>query len=87
VVLNHSGAITPEDLPDPIFRYETELGGARGGSLEELEREHMVRVLAESATLEEASATLGISHHAMAQMQALPYRLAATRAQRPLVKT
>jgi NtrC-family two-component system response regulator AlgB len=64
VVLSHADTISPEDLPDPIFRTDAPLASARAGqaaSLEAVEREHIARVLAESATLEEAAATLGIN--------------------------
>lgn len=64
VVLSHADTISPEDLPDPIFRTDSPLASARAGqaaSLEAVEREHIARVLAESATLEEAAATLGIN--------------------------
>ncbi|MGH7780620.1 MAG: sigma-54-dependent transcriptional regulator [Candidatus Binataceae bacterium] len=67
-VLSRSDEITREDLPDSIFRENAEpaSGGAQSPgphspSLEDLEREHIRRVLAESATLEEAAAALGIN--------------------------
>ncbi len=67
-VLCRSDEITPDDLPDSIFREPRETppivaaGAAhRAPSLEEVEREHIRRVLAESATLEEAADTLGIN--------------------------
>jgi two-component system, NtrC family, response regulator AlgB len=61
-VLSCSDTIAPEDLPDSIFRDTSEIvtNSTHLASLEEIEREHIVRVLAESATLEEAAATLGI---------------------------
>lgn len=64
VVLSHADTIRPEDLPDAIFRTGAALAPARAeqaSSLEAVEREHIARVLAESATLEEAAATLGIN--------------------------
>jgi len=62
-VLCRSDEITREDLPDSIFRDGAELapGGAHPPSLEDLEREHIRRMLAESATLDEAAAALGIN--------------------------
>ncbi len=64
-VLCRSEVISPDDLPDSIFR-EVPDGGpaadaAHAASLEEVEREHIKRVLAQSATLDEAAATLGIN--------------------------
>jgi len=65
VVLCRSELIGPADLPDVIFRQPSEIpsseGHEAGRSLEEVERDHMIRVLAESATLEEAAAKLGIN--------------------------
>ncbi len=62
-VLSRSDEITREDLPDSIFREAADAasGAAHPSSLEELEREHITRVLAESATLDEAAVTLGIN--------------------------
>ena len=71
-VLCRSDVITPEDLPDSVFREtsretsrETPDSGpaaaAQAASLEKIEREHIMRVLAQSATLDEAAATLGIN--------------------------
>lgn len=68
-VLCRSDEITPDDLPDSIFRElgepsaATAAAGAaqRPPSLEDVEREHIRRVLAETATLEEAADTLGIN--------------------------
>jgi two-component system, NtrC family, response regulator AlgB len=64
-VLCRSDLITPDDLPDSIFReapdsVTTSAAGA-AASLEKIEREHIMRVLAQSATLDEAAATLGIN--------------------------
>jgi NtrC-family two-component system response regulator AlgB len=64
VVLSHADVVSPEDLPDAIFRPGAGLAPERAthaASLEDVEREHIARVLAESATLEEAAATLGIN--------------------------
>ncbi len=63
-VLSRSDVISREDLPDALFRETSEAGAPdahHAASLEELEREHIRRVLAETATLEEAAATLGIN--------------------------
>jgi NtrC-family two-component system response regulator AlgB len=62
-VLCRSEVIGPDDLPDAMFREAPEAGGEthHPASLEALEREHIRRVLAEAATLEEAAATLGIN--------------------------
>ena len=62
-VLTRGTEITPDDLPDTLFR-ELPEGLAQAppsASLEEMERGYIARVLAESATLEEAAATLGIN--------------------------
>jgi two-component system, NtrC family, response regulator AlgB len=56
--------ISPEDLPDSLFREippARSLFAAPPSSLEEVERDHIRHVLAQSATLEEAAATLGIN--------------------------
>jgi NtrC-family two-component system response regulator AlgB len=63
-VLCRSDVIAPDDLPDSVFREIPAPGsvsGAHAPSLEEVEREHIKRVLAQSATLDEAAATLGIN--------------------------
>ncbi len=67
-VLSRSDEITREDLPDSLFREAADLPsgaaqapGSHSPSLEDLEREHIRRVLAESATLDEAAAALGIN--------------------------
>ena len=63
-VLCRSDVITPDDLPDSIFREAPDSARGRSGtaaSLEKIEREHIMRVLAQSATLDEAAATLGIN--------------------------
>jgi transcriptional regulator with PAS, ATPase and Fis domain len=63
VVLSRGDAIEAESLPDAVLapapRTTVPAEGA-GGSLEELERAHIEQVLAESATLEQAAARLGI---------------------------
>ena len=64
-VLCRSEVITPDDLPDSVFREVPDsgptAGAAHSASLEEVERDHIKRVLAQSATLDEAAATLGIN--------------------------
>jgi NtrC-family two-component system response regulator AlgB len=67
-VLCRSDEIAPDDLPDSIFREPGDPGAAaaagaaqRSPSLEDVEREHIRRVLAETATLEEAADALGIN--------------------------
>jgi NtrC-family two-component system response regulator AlgB len=62
-VLTRGEVIQPEDLPDSLFRETTEAlsGISHSASLEEMEREHIARVLEESPTLDEAAATLGIN--------------------------
>jgi two-component system, NtrC family, response regulator AlgB len=62
VVLATGDMITPELLPDNVFREASEpVGAASTGSLEDMERQLIVRVLAESPTLEDAAQTLGIN--------------------------
>ncbi|MGH7814225.1 MAG: sigma-54-dependent transcriptional regulator [Candidatus Binataceae bacterium] len=63
VVLVRGKTILPEDLPDSLFRAPAETRGTApaGASLDEVEREHIVRVLAASTTLEEAADRLGIN--------------------------
>jgi two-component system, NtrC family, response regulator AlgB len=63
-VLCRSDVIMPDDLPDSLFREISSAGPAYGThppSLEEVERDHIKRVLGQSATLDEAAATLGIN--------------------------
>jgi NtrC-family two-component system response regulator AlgB len=62
-VLCPGPVITPEYLPDSVFKPSLDAGSAAGPapSLEQVEREHIHRVLSESATLEDAAATLGIN--------------------------
>jgi two-component system, NtrC family, response regulator AlgB len=64
VVLATAGdSIARDHLPDSVFRDSAEPARAAtsSSSLEELEREHIIRVLAESPTLEDAAQTLGIN--------------------------
>ena len=62
-VLSRGELIRPEDLPDRIFRPPPAARALQeaSASLEEVERDHIRRVLAEAVTLEEAADTLGIS--------------------------
>ena len=64
VVLAHGDVITPDYLPDALFRNPTEpipTHSSAAASLEEIEREHIIQVLAETPTLEDAAARLGIN--------------------------
>jgi NtrC-family two-component system response regulator AlgB len=62
-VLMRGETIAPDDLPDSLFHDSTEAlaGIPNAASLDEVEREHIARVLGASATLEEAADTLGIN--------------------------
>jgi len=62
VVLASGDIIVPDHLPDNLFR-EVSDGAAVSAprNIEEMERELIVRVLAESPTLEDAAQTLGIN--------------------------
>jgi two-component system, NtrC family, response regulator AlgB len=62
-VLTRGEEIAPDDLPDSLFRDASDAIARipHSASLEEVEREHISRVLSESATLEEASEVLGIN--------------------------
>ena len=61
-VLSRGDLIKPDDLPDSLFRDAPEaLHHSPSASLEDVEREHIAHVLTESATLDEAAATLGIN--------------------------
>jgi NtrC-family two-component system response regulator AlgB len=62
-VLTRGDVIAPDDLPDSLFRESSEMlaGIPHSASLEEMEREHIARVLSESTTLDEAAETLGIN--------------------------
>jgi two-component system, NtrC family, response regulator AlgB len=63
VVLAAADLITPDLLPDSLFRDVPEQGTTptSPSSLEEMERDHISRVLAESPTFEDAAHTLGIN--------------------------
>jgi NtrC-family two-component system response regulator AlgB len=62
VALSRGEIIRQEDLPDSIFRPQPPRPATGSSmSLEELERDHIRRVLADAVTLEEAADTLGIS--------------------------
>ena len=63
VLLTPRQVIAAEDLPDAIFRESNDAQARMRhyGSLEEVERAHIRRVLDESVTLDEAAATLGIN--------------------------
>ncbi len=62
VVLAAGDVIDVEDLPDRLVAPGAAPAPAQSGaSLDELERRHIERTLAESATLEEAAARLGIN--------------------------
>lgn len=62
-VLVQGDLITPQYLPDALFQDApvAPAAGTHAASLEEMEREQIVRVLAESPTLEDAAETLGIN--------------------------
>jgi len=62
VVLCSGNVIKADYLPDGLFREPSESvsGSLTAASLERVEREHILRVLEESPTLEDAAATLGI---------------------------
>jgi two-component system, NtrC family, response regulator AlgB len=63
VVLASGDAITPDYLPDTLFRNHVEPFPtvSPAASLEEIEKEHIIQVLAETPTLEDAAARLGIN--------------------------
>src|SRR5262249_20649814 len=64
LVLSRGDTITPEHLPDRLLACPMRGGGdapVASLSLEDLERRHIERVLAESGTLEEAAGRLGIN--------------------------
>jgi len=62
-VLSRSDMIARDDLPDRVFRPAAaqRVAAPSAGTLEDLEREHIRRVLGEAVTLEDAAETLGIS--------------------------
>jgi NtrC-family two-component system response regulator AlgB len=62
VVLAAGDTIMSDHLPDNLFREATEKSAvATPKNIEEMERDLIVRVLAESPTLEDAAQTLGIN--------------------------
>src|SRR5262245_44271380 len=62
VVLTRDATIRPEDLPDRLLAPPAAKAAAEpASSLEDVERQHIERVLTESTTLEEAAARLGIN--------------------------
>jgi NtrC-family two-component system response regulator AlgB len=61
VVLATGTTITTAELPDSVLAQGGASAGSTHGSLEELERQHVRQTLAESPTLEEAAARLGIN--------------------------
>jgi NtrC-family two-component system response regulator AlgB len=62
VVLASSDTIMPEHLPDNLFRDSSDSAMASvSKNMEEMERDLIIRVLAESPTLEDAAQTLGIN--------------------------
>ena len=61
-VLSQGEVITPECLPDALFQPSSATTPASSSSnLEEIERDHIMRVLAESPTLQDAAENLGIN--------------------------
>jgi two-component system, NtrC family, response regulator AlgB len=61
VVLATSNTIMPDHLPDNLFRETSVSALTAPKNLEGMERELIIRVLAESPTLEDAAQTLGIN--------------------------
>ncbi len=59
-VLSRGGQIRTDDLPDRLLAPPTREDPATTESLEDVERRHIERVLAESSTLDEAAARLGV---------------------------
>jgi NtrC-family two-component system response regulator AlgB len=60
-VLSQSDLISPECLPDTLFQLRSPTPNSPSSvSLEEIEREQIMRVLAESPTLQGAAEDLGI---------------------------
>jgi NtrC-family two-component system response regulator AlgB len=59
-ILARGDTIRADDLPDTLLAPGATGAAAPAGSLEEMEQRHIQTVLAESATLEEAAARLGI---------------------------
>ena len=61
-VLSQGEVITPECLPDALFQPSSAAPTApSSSSLDEIEREQIMRVLAESPTLQDAAESLGIN--------------------------
>jgi two-component system, NtrC family, response regulator AlgB len=61
-VLSQGEVITPECLPDVLFQPSfATTSTSPSTSLDEIEREHVMRVLAESPTLQDAAENLGIN--------------------------
>ena len=59
-ILSQGDAITVEHLPDSVLSDAEAAATSTLASLEEVEREHILRVLSESPRLEDAAASLGI---------------------------
>jgi len=61
-VLSQGEVITPECLPDALFQPSAAApASSSSSSLDEIEREQIMRVLAESPTLQDAAESLGIN--------------------------
>lgn len=62
-ILALKGVITPEHLPDAVLRDSSEKDAEAllTTTMEELEREHILRVMAASQSIEEAAEKLGIN--------------------------
>jgi DNA-binding NtrC family response regulator len=77
-VLCRSNTITPANLPDALVgdEYKTIALDLPEARLDEIEREHIARVLADSPTLKHAAATLGVSLSTLWRKRML-YRIAA----------
>jgi len=61
VVLSQGDQIGPECLPDALFQLPSRTPLSPSSSLDEIEREQIMRVLAESPTLQDAAESLGIN--------------------------
>jgi two-component system, NtrC family, response regulator AlgB len=61
VVLSQSDQIGPECFPDALFQLPSRTPLSSSSSLDEIEREQIMRVLAESPTLQDAAESLGIN--------------------------
>jgi two-component system, NtrC family, response regulator AlgB len=78
VVLTSGDVITPDYLPDALFRNHAEPFPTVSptASLEEIEKEHIIQVLAETPILEDAAARLGINASTLwRKLQALQDRV------------